>query len=695
MSNNPLVLRFQADTASASRAIANMATSGAAQIAALGTASALAGQKMDRSLLSTLFKIAGGVTAVQAAYAGFATVAAASLAIAIDRLSEYRKLADDAARVGVSTAYFQRFVQGAGAAKDSVDAMVGALRAAKEAVRDRLDAPSQVGERLAEFASNSTFLDPINRAFRSAENQEARISAVVAALDELLARGYRLEALDLAEKMFGKQAAADLIERARASGQSLAMMIETTENKQIVSDQQIANAKELELRLTAARREMSDAMVPLLRDLETLGTALYRGWVNTEEAIAGAVGALGRMYSLLRDTVALIPSFQAIPGTVEQSALQAQLGNLNRQIANLDRLPISDPRRDSLVRQREVLQSRIGAIQGADMLARDAVPFVPVPTEFQTRAPLPPRQRLGGRDEGGPVRTGGGSGSSETDAYEKLLGSIEKVNAALRAEYETLGLNKFEREYAVALAKAEADLKEKGRELSTAERDELKGKIEEQARYKALIEETNQRLEQAKAFQQFAGNNVSSFLSDIISGGKNASDALMNLTKRLADAALQAALLGQGPLAGLLGFGAKNGNGVGGLIGTLFSGFSGAFGGGAGGGMPNFGFASPVARLATGTSRVPFDNMPALLHKNEMVVPAYDANLIRRGGMGGGTVVNILPAPGTRLARQEERNDGGQNVKTLVFEAVKDGYATGEFDQSMRRFGNRPVAVRR
>ena len=59
---------------------------------------------------------------------------------------------------------------------------------------------------------------------------------------------------------------------------------------------------------------------------------------------------------------------------------------------------------------------------------------------------------------------------------------------------------------------------------------------------KELIEQTKAKMESMKELQTFIGSNISSFLSDIISGGKNAEQALMNLTKRLADAAMQAML---------------------------------------------------------------------------------------------------------------------------------------------------------
>jgi hypothetical protein len=73
--------------------------------------------------------------------------------------------------------------------------------------------------------------------------------------------------------------------------------------------------------------------------------------------------------------------------------------------------------------------------------------------------------------------------------------------------------------------------------------------------------------EAANEIARFAGQSISSYFSDVLSGGKNAEKAVMNLTKRLSEMALQAVLLGDGPLAKAFGLG-----GSGGILGGLFKG---------------------------------------------------------------------------------------------------------------------------
>lgn len=118
--------------------------------------------------------------------------------------------------------------------------------------------------------------------------------------------------------------------------------------------------------------------------------------------------------------------------------------------------------------------------------------------------------------------------------------------------------------------------------------DDLRSRIDAQAeaygRAAQAAEDMGLKFQQSQQLQQFIGGELSGFFSGIISGSQSAEQALQNVVSALADAALQAALLGQGPLAGLFGTATSNGA-VGGLIGSLFSGFGFADGGytGAGG----------------------------------------------------------------------------------------------------------------
>lgn len=626
-SSQSLVLRFNADTAPARRAFTELAQTGAAQMAALAGAAAVSGRRIDSGLLGTLAKLAASITGAQLAYTAFAAVSAASIGIAIERLGEYRKVLADANALGVSTDFFQKFTQSTGEAADKVKLLQEALRNAKAATREGLDG-SQFGGKLNTLFESGAFGaagEAARQAYQTAATTEQKVAAAIAAIDDLRARGNDLLALDLAEKLFGQQAADALIERANRAGASLAEMVNTTADKKVVSPEQIENARQLEERLEAARKTMADGMRPILEDLERLGTALYRGWVSTEEAIGAAVATVGKLYKAVRDVVALLPSAtDNVAGAVAATA-EARLSSLNAEIASLQRSGVFDPRLKGLLDQRERLQGQANAARGQQQLRDNAIPAIDLPPENRVLlGPNDPavsafnqaqkdRQRNMANPPSTAAKTGGaGATGSDSDLefYERYVAGIEKATAALKTEIETLGLSTFERERATLSSKAYAEFKAKDIELSDAQRAKIDELVEAQARLKAQLEATKEAQAAQKELLQFVGTNVSGFYSDIVSGGKNAEQALMNLTKRLADAAFQALLLGQGPLAKIFGFAGENGA-TGGILGALFGGkgfLSGLFG----------------ASFDVGSPYVPRD-MYARVHQGEKILTRAEA----------------------------------------------------------------------
>lgn len=112
--------------------------------------------------------------------------------------------------------------------------------------------------------------------------------------------------------------------------------------------------------------------------------------------------------------------------------------------------------------------------------------------------------------------------------------------------------------------------------------------------------------------EEFVGEGITNMFSDIITGSASAQEALKRLLDTLVQAALQALLLGQGPLAGLFGT-AGSGGGMGGILGAIF----GAFGFKAEGGE--------VHGPGTSTS----DSIPTMLSDGEHVIKARQARKFR------------------------------------------------------------------
>ncbi|MGX1786835.1 tape measure protein [Bosea sp. NPDC055332] len=179
---------------------------------------------------------------------------------------------------------------------------------------------------------------------------------------------------------------------------------------------------------------------------------------------------------------------------------------------------------------------------------------------------------------------GGGKGpkSDEDKAEDRInryIDSLARQNLVLQAEIDNFGKSNAQKRAAVELAKAGVDLNR----LDAQTREEVLAKLNKEITLSEQLRTKKKELEDAqKAYNdasKFFGDAATDALEDLIINGGKAEDILKRLVATLAKAALQAALMGSGPLAGLFGTTGANG-GVGGLFGMLF----GAIGGKADGG---------------------------------------------------------------------------------------------------------------
>lgn len=184
---------------------------------------------------------------------------------------------------------------------------------------------------------------------------------------------------------------------------------------------------------------------------------------------------------------------------------------------------------------------------------------------------------------------GGGGGKSDEEQaqarLERYIETLMRQNSVLDAEIATFGKSNAEKRAAVELAKAQVDLAK----LDETERQKI---IASLTREIELSEQKRTQLESLKTAQKglvdaqkFFGEAAVDALEDLIFNGAKAEDVVKNLAKSLAKAALQAALLGTGPFAGIFGTAGTNGN-AGGLFGMLPSLFGRATGGPVNSGQP-------------------------------------------------------------------------------------------------------------
>jgi hypothetical protein len=226
----------------------------------------------------------------------------------------------------------------------------------------------------------------------------------------------------------------------------------------------------------------------------------------------------------------------------------------------------------------------------AKQMARDALPDAEAQLEKLTQQALHLRDILDSRQgwpgEGGskpatpppPPKppailppTGGGSGGG-TGGDDDRQKKIAAVITALRFEGDQLGRTAQQQELYNRLKQAGVDLDSKEGQAIAALVEKNEAAADALAKLKQAQEQFNER-------GQYLGESVASALDAVIVQGESAGDVVANLAKQLASAALQASLLGTGPLAGLFGSGTANpttgtGGGILGALGSfLFGGF--------------------------------------------------------------------------------------------------------------------------
>ncbi len=410
----------------------------------------------------------------------------------------------------------------------------------------------------------------------------------------------------------------------------------------------LAGASVLEDKLATATETTGQATQRLNNALMNMAGEMDRA-TGFSSALAGVIGAIATKVEQL---TAAIP---ALIGRLREMGVAAQqVAATERTITGLQtRLRdagLTDLQRRGLEQQLGAAQQAQRDAQGRQMLADDAVPFIPLPgsqTPAAGRAPIAPislaQFPVKGKEAGG--GGGGGGGGPKLDEYQRETEALTKRTAELDRQRTSLGLTAGEAARLEAAQKLMAAAMEAGKPVTAALRAEIDAQAEAYGRAKGALDSARESQQQFQQLQQFIGQSLSGFFSDVVSGGKNAQEALMNLTKRLADAALQAALLGQGPLAGLLGGGGQGGN-VGGIIGSLFSGMRGL----------GLGFAAGGYVSGPGTGRS--DSIPARLSNGEFVVNAAATRQNRAllesinsgrmlklasGGMVGSAPARMLP----------------------------------------------------
>ncbi len=199
----------------------------------------------------------------------------------------------------------------------------------------------------------------------------------------------------------------------------------------------------------------------------------------------------------------------------------------------------------------------------------------------------------------------------QSDAYKSIIADAQQFTTAQTSEQQALTMTG----QAAAAFRYEQEMLAQAQRAGVTVNSQQRAEIQQLAQGMAQAEQATTRFaqtqEQAAQFSQMMGNTAVDALTGILTGTTTAEQALAQLGQQLIKVALQAALLGQGPLG--------NGGSGGGIFGNLFSFLFRANGGivktsqlphMAGGGQVR----------GPGTSRS--DSIPTMLSDGEFVVNA-------------------------------------------------------------------------
>lgn len=182
----------------------------------------------------------------------------------------------------------------------------------------------------------------------------------------------------------------------------------------------------------------------------------------------------------------------------------------------------------------------------------------------------PPPEPVSLSDFAPPPRRG--NGRRRESPFDRETRQIQERTRALDLERQTLGQSQFEQDRARANLELHNAATQQGIVLTTQQRIEVDRLAFAYAEAAEATRQAETRQQAINDLQREFGALAIDSISGLIDGTKSLNDVLADTLKRLAQLALQAAILGDGPLGGLFGL-QGSGGAAGGLVGALFGGF--------------------------------------------------------------------------------------------------------------------------
>ncbi|MDH6265647.1 muramidase (phage lysozyme) [Rhizobium sp. SG_E_25_P2] len=245
----------------------------------------------------------------------------------------------------------------------------------------------------------------------------------------------------------------------------------------------------------------------------------------------------------------------------------------------------------------------------------------------------------------------------QTDARRNLNQTVQEGLDQARFEQSISGMSERQRRIELEVYRAQQQAKREGITLSDQELQKIREKIAMTQQLEAKNQQVAASTEGLKQGQQFFAESFTQSLSGLLTGTTTLQGAVQSLLNSLIDATLQAALLGKGPLSGILGGGT-------GLLGMIFGFSSGGYTGDGG----KFEPAGIVHRgeyvmSKDATKRLGAANLEAL-HRAALGKPGY-----AKGGLVG--------SPAKLAPVSSEHRGGGVTAQAITINSPVTVNATG------------------
>jgi hypothetical protein len=626
-----------------------------------------------------------------------------------EQIAEMVAIADKAAARGVSPEFFQAFTAAGRDAVDQVKILEDALLNAFKNTRQRLD--PAVSPVLPDVAKQNEFNEAATRTqqimqttgallISQGQTLEERQLATLKAMQEMMATGRTLSALNIGEKLFGRE----LMNNIEIGKTSITDLINTIEGKlnrtlgkEIFDNETVKQAKELDDRLNKAWFTISQNLAPSFNQLGQIAAQIKSVWVEIVELMARASNLLPRI----------------------QASSQGQ-----REAAGV--VPTDEAAAAAAARQAAADRLRLGAIRGGGAVS----PEFAGPPAFTPPAPPTPRKPFtidDVRGAIGPTPEEKKEAAEAKTAFDAQVDSINKHIAALEADAAAVGKTAAQH----AVLRAELAL------LQAVEREGGEITNEQITKYAQLratlgplqaMQQAGIKLsdDQAKSFEQvtkrlgeaaqgaetakekfkalheaiqFGGQQLVDIFDALSSKTKDFGKTMESVLNSFKRALLEALLTGQGALAGLLGTKSNVPGATGGILGEVVGLFSGGGGATGGFGLQMRAAGGPVNKdqpyiVGESGKEIFVPSSSGVIVPNAQVTPAG----VRSAGSSGNGAFNVVIENHGADVEQKgatRNNSGGFDFRVAVRSIMKEAHAGGEMDDVMGRYGSAPRGVGR